>query len=218
MPRIVLASPFVLFAALCSIHLLATDSPAEPGAALPTELGQAGAVVLEDHFDRAAPGDAWNVAKGDWTIADGVLVGKELASDKHAAVATIGGMHRNSIIRFRFQLSGAKQFALSLNKAKGHLFRVVVTEQGLTLTVDKDKADPSSKAAVLAKAQGVLEPNKWHTLQLEMVGDRAVARTDNGLKVAGQHADLDCDKPGYRFVVSGEAVRFDDVVVTSVEN
>lgn len=190
---------------------------AERQAALETELGQPGAVVLQDSFDRAERGDAWQVAKGDWTIVEGSLVGKELAADKHAAVASIGGKHTDSIVRFSFQLNGAKQFAFSLNKAKGHLVRLNVNEQGLTLMLDKDKADPQSKAKVLAKAQGVIEPNHWHTLQIEIIGDRITARTDSGLKVAGQHADLACEKPGYRFVVSGESLRIDDFAVHAVK-
>ena len=212
----------VLLSLGCSLLVMsfvpATVSPllGEPTAALPVELGRTGAVSLEDHFDREQTGDAWQVAKGSWTIANGALVGKEVPADKHAAVATIGGSHRNSVIRFRFQLNGARQFALSLNKQRGHLFRVVVTEHGLTLSLDKDKSDPESKAQVLARAQGVIEPNHWHMLQLEMVGDRVVARTDSGLKVAGQHASLDCDKPGYRFVVSGESVHIDDLVVSAL--
>lgn len=190
---------------------------AEKQAQLTCELAQPGAVVLQDNFDRTERGDAWTVAKGDWSIADGSLVGKELAADKHAAVASIGGRHRDSIVRFSFQLNGAKQFSFSLNKAQGHLARLNITEQGLTLLMDKDKADPQSKPQVLAKAQGVIEPNHWHTLQVEIVGDRISARTDNGLKVSGQHADLACEKPGYRFVVSGESLRIDDLVVYAVQ-
>jgi hypothetical protein len=186
-------------------------------AQIASELGRPGAVILQDDFERSDRGDAWQVAKGDWTIVEGSLVGKELPADKHAAVGSIGGTHRDSIVRFSFQFNGAKQFSFSLNKAKGHLARLNVNEQGLTLLMDKDKADPQSKAEVLAKAQGVIEPNHWHTLQVEIVGDRITARTDSGLKVSGQHPDLACEKPGYRFVVSGESLRIDDLTVSAVQ-
>ncbi|MFV0444109.1 MAG: hypothetical protein ACK5Q5_11110, partial [Planctomycetaceae bacterium] len=152
----------LFFPGLLCLSLSATVLIAADGA-LPTDLGQPGAVLLEDHFERATPGDGWKAAKGDWTIVEGALVGKELTSDKHAAVVSFGEKNRNSIVRLRFRLEGAKQLHLSLNKAKGHLFRVVVNEQGLTMTLDKDKSAPASKGVVFAKAQGVIEPNKWHT-------------------------------------------------------
>ena len=50
-----------------------------------------------------------------------------------------------------------------------------------------------------------------------MVGDKVVAMTDNGLKVSGQHARLDTDKPNYRFVMKGESLAIDDVKVWSAE-
>lgn len=204
-------------AGLAALLLAASICVAGKEAKLPTDLGAPGAVVIHDAFDRPAVGDAWTVGKGSWTIEDGALVGREQASDQHAGVCSTGGPFRDSILRFSFQLDGAKQFAVSLNKAKGHLFRVVVAENGLTLTLDKDKSDLDSKPQVLAKAMGVIEPRKWHTLQLEIVGDQVIARTDSGLKVVGKHESLATEKTGYRFVVSGEAVRIDDVVVTAAE-
>ncbi|MCA9056011.1 MAG: hypothetical protein KDA75_19395 [Planctomycetaceae bacterium] len=214
--RLVLLSLGCSLLALSFVPVGVSPLHGEPTAVLAVELGRTGGVVVEDNFDREQLGDKWKVAKGSWTLADGALLGQEVATDKHAAVATIGGSHRNSVIRFRFQLNGAKQFALSLNKQRGHLFRVVISENGLTLSLDKDKSDPESKPQVLARAQGVIEPNHWHTLQLEMLGDRVLARTDSGLKVAGQHESLDCDKPGYRFVVGGESVRIDDLVISAL--
>jgi hypothetical protein len=61
------------------------------------------------------------------TVIDGVLVGKELKADKHAAVLNFQKSNRNSVVRFSFKLDGeTKGFNFSLNHAKGHLFRVNV--------------------------------------------------------------------------------------------
>ncbi len=58
---------------------------------------------------------------------------------------------------------------------------------------------------------------QWYTLQVEMVGDRVAAMTDNGLKVSGQHARLDTDKPNYRFVMKGEPLSIDDLKIWGVK-
>lgn len=207
----------LIFLPACLLAASSGVIAAERGAKSESRLAKPGEVVLHDDFERSELGDDWRIAKGAWTIEDACLVGKEIPADKHAAVATIGGTHRNSIVKFRFQLQGAKNFHLSLNKDKGHLFRVVITEQGMSLSLDKDKSDPQSKPQQLARADGEIAAGKWHTLQLEMVGDQVAARIDDRLTVTGKHASLDCDKPGYRFIISGESVRIDDLTVHAVD-
>ena len=125
--------------------------------------------------------------------------------------------HRDAIVRFSFKLEGAKNFNLSLNHPKGHLFWVAIAEDGLTLSKDKDKKDPASKAVQLGKASGKFETGKWHTLQLETKGGKVLVQADNGAKVEGSHAELDVDKTGYRFVLKGESVRITDVKVWLAE-
>ena len=106
-----------------------------------------------------------------------------------------------------------KGFNFSLNHAKGHLFRVVVTPTAMTVNLDKDKNDPESKAVVLGTAKGKFEQGKWYTMQVEMRGDKVVAQTDNGLTVEATHSTLDTDKPNYRFVMKGDSLSLDDLQI-----
>jgi hypothetical protein len=108
-------------------------------------------------------------------------------------------------------------FNFSLNHAKGHLFRVIVAPTSLVLRTDKDKNDTSIRSELIAQAKATFEQGKWYTLQVEMVGDRVVAITDNGLKVSGQHPRLDTDKPNYRFVMRGETLSIDDLKIWAAE-
>ena len=101
----------------------------------------------------------------------------------HAAVLAFAGEHRNSPVRFSFKIDGATAFNLSFNHAKGHLFRVVINPDGLTINKDKDKKDPGSKVAILAKADGKFTPGQWHTLLVEMQGDKVFVESDNGVKL-----------------------------------
>jgi hypothetical protein len=176
-------------------------------------LNQPGKLVVDEKFAGGALPGSWGGVQGDWQVRDGAVVGKEKASDEHAAVLFLNHPHRDAIVQFSFKLDGAKNFSLSLNHLKGHLFRVAVAEDGLTLSKDKDKKDPKSKVVQLGKAAGKFEAGKWHTLLLETKGGKVSVQADNGAKVEGSHPELDVDKTGYRFVMKGEFLRVADVKV-----
>jgi len=170
-----------------------------------------GKVAAEDSFSAAALGSNWKVAKGDWQVKGGALVGQEIAADKHAAVCALNVPNHNSVIRLSFKLDGSKTLAVSYNHAKGHLFRVNITPGSLVVQTDKDKKDPNSKAEQIGKAEVKFEPGQWYTLQIELKGQKVAVQTDNGVKIEGSHASLDVDKTGYRFVTAGASVALADV-------
>lgn len=188
-----------------------TPSLAEKNVTIQPKTGPVASPSVTQAFDSelAKP---LTVVKGEWKVVDEVLVGKELKSDKHAAVLNYQKSNRNSVVRFSFKLDGeTKGFSFSLNHAKGHLFRVNVTPVALTVNLDKDKNDPTAKSVVLGTAKGKFEHGKWYTMQVEMLGEKVVAQTDNGLSVEATHASLDTDKPNYRFVVKGDSLLIDDL-------
>jgi hypothetical protein len=189
---------------------------ADKGTDLKPTLVKPGAIVREDKFDTAELGKSWAVAKGEWGVKDGALVGREKADDMHAAVLTLQQPHRNTIIRYSFQLDGATGFNLSFNHAKGHLFRIAVAESGLTITKDKDKKDDASRPAVLAKAPGKFPSGQWHTMLVEIHGDKVSVQTDNGVKLDAHEPSLNVDKTGYRFVMKSGPLLLDDVSVWQV--
>lgn len=180
-------------------------------------LNQPGKLVVDEKFPGTMLPSSWGGVQGDWQVRDGAVVGKEKASDEHPAVLFLNQLHRDAVVRFSFKLEGAKNFNLSFNHPKGHLFRVSIAEDGLTLSKDKDKKDPNSKAVQLGKAAGKFAAGKWHTLLLETKGAKVSVQADNGAKVEGSNAELDVDKTGYRFVLKGESVRITDVKVWLAE-
>lgn len=208
--------------ALCVCLALAFIVPtllqAEKNATLKPVLSKTGKPSQSESFDNNKLSKKFAANKGEWTVEEGVLVGKELPADKHAAVLTWKLPNHNSMLRCSFQLKDAKFFHVSLNHPKGHLFRVMIDKNGMILRTDKDKKNPKSKPITLAKAQGKLDPNKWYTLQLEMQGDKAVAQLDNGMKVEGQHASLDSKKTGYRFVLKGNTLLLDDLSAWNLDD
>lgn len=192
----------VFAVAICAILSSAPVSPAkEPG-------------KTADDFSSSKLSDSWKAAKGNWSVEDGRLMGVELAADKHAAVLTYVAPHTDSKVSFSFALAGSKGFSLSFNHAKGHLFRVGVSESEVNVRTDKDKKDPSSKSVLLDKKSARFKQGETHTITCETKGDTVTVTVDGkGPTLTGTHAALAKEKTGYRLVLKGEGVFFDDFVV-----
>jgi co-chaperonin GroES (HSP10) len=205
-----------LFIFVAATAIAASNCFADKAAELKPTLAKAGKLVAEDAFSASSLAKVWSVGKGDWQVSDGQLAGKEKATDNHAAVLMLGKPNHNSIIQFSFKLDGAKGVSLSYNHAKGHLFRIGISESGLVINKDKDKKDEKSKGAVLGKGTGKFETGKWYTMMVEVQGDKVSVQTDNGIKAAGSHKELDVDKTGYRFVARGSTLALDDIKVWEV--
>ncbi len=159
----------------------------------------------------------WVANKGEFQLREGSLAGWEKKEDKHAAVLTLQKPFKNSVIRFSFKRDGVTGFNLSFNHPKGHLFRILINDDGLTINKDKDKNDPASKPQLLGKAEGKFPTGQWQTLQVEIVGDRVAVQADNGVKLEVKNAALDVEKTGYRFVMRGSTLLLDDVNVWEVQ-
>jgi len=202
---------FVLGLALAGNSVFAAkDADIKPA------LAQPGNSTFEARLTSGGLEGPWTVAKGDWTVQDGTIVGKEKASDNHPAVLFLKLPARDSIIRFSYKLDGAQKFELSYNSAKGHLFRVLVGADSLAIAKDKDKKDEASKREDLGKAGATLPAGAWHTMLVEVKGDQVEVQTDDGAKVVGKNDALSVDKTGYRFVVHGETLTLADVRVWEV--
>ena len=202
---------------LASLLCVAAVVRAEKGVTLQPTHVKAGKAVVEEKFDGSALPKGWTANKGSWQPKDGTLVGYEKKEDKHAAVLTLARPFKSTAIRFSFLRDGATGFNLSCNHPQGHLFRVVINEDGLVLNKDKDKKDPSSKPQTLAKAEGTFPSGQWHTLLVEVHGDKVWVTADNAAKLEGSHPGLALDKTGYRFVTRGSTLLIDDLTIWNVE-
>lgn len=201
----------------CLLVLLSNTAMAEKDVDLPAVIATRGELVFEDDFSGAKLQDDWQQVRGEWKISEGAVVGKEVKADKHAAVFHCLKKNRNSVVRFSFRLDGADQFHFSLNYQRGHLFRTIVTPDSVTVRTDHSKRDKSIRSEMLGKAAATFQPGKWYTMQIEMVGDRVAVTTDNGVKIEGQHARLDTEKPNYRFILKSQYLALDDIRVWNAQ-
>src|SRR6476620_8721659 len=132
-----------------SIFGLATASWADKDVELKTLICKANKSAVQEKIDAPKLPKGWAAAKGEFQVREGARAGWEKKEDKHAAVLTLQKPFKNSIIRFSFKRDGVTGFNLSFNHPKGHLFRILINDDGLQVNKDKDKNDAASKAVVL---------------------------------------------------------------------
>ena len=194
------------------LFVVAALSAADPPPAPKTLMTESGKLLFSDDLARP-PGKEWRVAKGKWEPADGGLRGSERKSDMHGAVMRHAMPFRDVVIQYAFRLDGARQTTLSINKAKGHLCRVLVNKAGLTVRKDDSDHDGPDKAVTFETRKTPIEPGTWHTLVVELHGKEMAATLDGEHVAFGGHDALDVDKANFGLTVAGESASFKDLRV-----
>lgn len=190
----------------------AADDPTPPA----TLLGRPGKVLLNDDLSQPPQKGVWR-GPGDWTVVDGVLKGTELEKDHHPAVHRRALAFKNAIIRYEFQFAGAKASSLSINDAKEHVCRVQLGPHLFRVQKDDhDHAGPD-KPVVFDTQRVAIEPGKWHTLVVEIVGPEMVATLDGKLTSFGSNELIATEKANFGFTVSGDHVLFRNLCIWEAE-
>jgi hypothetical protein len=171
-----------------------------------------GKLVFSDALDGPLAG-GWKTAKGKWELADGAIRGSELPADHHGAVTRHALAFRDAVIQYSFKLDGAKSTTLSLNDAKGHVCRVVITPALLSVRKDDHDHDGPDKAAVLQTRKLAVEPGRWHTLLVEIRGPEMLARLDDETVACGSADGINVDKANLGLTVAGASASFKDLRV-----
>jgi hypothetical protein len=190
---------------LACLTLLAAEPPT--GGDPATLLTERGKQLLADDF-AAVPAKPWNVGKGKWEVVDGALRVAELPSDMHGAVARRPLNVKDVVIQYGFKLDGCKQTSLSINDAKGHCCRVVLSPTGLQVRKDSHDKNVTDKGALLGEVKKAIKPGEWHTVVVELYGKEMLARLDGEVVAFGAHDSLDVTKTNFGLTCAGEAVWF----------
>ncbi len=176
-------------------------------------LTKKGQILFAEKFSNPIINTNWTVAKGTWKIEDGVLTGSELASDHHAASIRANIPFTNAILQFDFRLDGSDGFSLSVNEAKGHHSRIMITPDGITLAKDRDKKDAKSMTLPLARQNITFKTGIWHTIIVEYCGNDLLAHINKQTFVLGTHEQMGAPKISFGFPVRGESASFDNITV-----
>ncbi len=177
-----------------------------------TKLAQIDKLVPVNPIEGSALSSQWKAAKGKWEVADGVLRGAELVADKHGAVIRTAQKIQDIVIAYEVKLDGAKVTSLSINGPKDHLARITVAPNRFVVQRDDQDHDGPDKAVVFLNKDMKLDPGTWHSVVLEMVGDKMVGTLDG--KITGEGSDPTFaanlkSSPG--FTVAGESASFRNV-------
>ena len=163
-------------------------------------------------IDGSALKPEWKPGKGKWEITDGVLRGSELKADNHGAVLRTAQKLKDIVIAYEVKLDGAKTTSLSINGPKDHLARIIVAPNRFAVQRDDQDHEGPDKAVVFLTKPVELAPGTWHTVVLEMVGDKMVGTLDG--KITGEGSDPTFaakEKMNPGFTVAGESASFRNV-------
>jgi len=172
---------------------------------LSAQLAEKGPLLLEENFQRHAtytkeklplqPGWTVRVAHGQWArAADGVRSTWETG---HSPVLVLEGEFGDVIIEleFRYRAEPGKWAACRLSPTNQVLnprayaasvwANVDFKSRAIGLVLEHDEWSPGHITQVSRKL-AEFAPDTWHTLRLELVGDRALA-SSGGVTVHGAH-------------------------------
>ena len=199
------------------LALLALVSPLCAADAPATLLAQPDKELISDALTKDAKGAEWKVAKGKWErAADGIHV-EELPADKHGAAGRVTTKLQDFVAAFDFRLDGAKSISLSINDAKEHVARVMITPTSLRVQKDDHDHDGPEKSIIFLNQAQAFEAGSWHSVVLEMVGDTMVATIDGKISGFGRNELFKAEKANPGFTCSGQSATFRNFSIWSAK-
>lgn len=176
--------------------------------------------VCNETFD--SPLDKqWRVNFGDWKVNDGVLTGRQQASDNHAAVVRRTVETSNAVYELRFRLSDsvrALHFGFDPKRGtldkKGHLFSIVVEPGSWKILKHANKANPKEEPnETLTTETRTFKPGQWYRLRVTTWQQHVTAQIDDDSTLKTSDATFSVAKPTLVFRCIGDGVQIDNVRV-----
>ena len=102
---------------------------------------------------------------------------------------------------------------LSINGAKDHACRLVMTPTAFVVQKDDRDHEGPDKAVVFQRVTTPLKAGEWHTLVIEILGKEMLATIDGEKAGYGENDRIADPKANVGLTVTGEAVSFRNVHV-----
>lgn len=177
-----------------------------------TLLGIPGKVIYESKLDSGLS-DPWKAAKGKWENVEGALRGTEKPEDNHGAVARLPNKLGDFIAEYEVKLDGAKTSTFTVNAAKDHMARIIISPTFVQIQRDDNDHDGPDKAVVFGRFKADIKPGTWHKVRMEMVGDTMLGQVDD-IVAAGSNDLFKQDRLSPGFTVSGQSAEFRNIKIT----
>ncbi|MEN3942892.1 family 16 glycoside hydrolase [Prosthecobacter sp. SYSU 5D2] len=183
-----------------------------------TVIGEATKLIVATPFDQPAPPtrkgviNGWQAAIGEWTVKDGVMHGDELEADHHASSCTWRLEAMDMILTAQFRLGKAEHVAFGCRDTiapNHHLGRTFISKDGIWIQRMSGIAK-TTKAVKLKEIKTPVDPEAWHDLTVEIIGDRYRAQVD-GHVVEGTHERFKDAKGIVALIVKGQGAQFKNV-------
>ncbi len=181
---------------------------------LMTMISTPGAVLFQDDFAAATLPRAWRDGKGTWTVESGAIRGSEVPAEMHpAGIAHDMAVH-NFIIELKFKLDTSSGISVMINEA-GPVHNCRIGIRPSMLAVYRTTGyGPTTSNTVLGTKRVTLDPQRWYTLLVEVVGNQMVAQLDTGDVARGTApSGIDVDHTSVTLQVDNGSALFDDVRV-----
>ena len=206
---------------------------AEPPQAPKTRIAEPGELITAEKFDRpeaflpkGKPDPAvkgWRGGIGEWSIVDGAAYAiQEGPSEKrpngHEAVCEYVTDLGDLVFTGEFKLGPSPRVGFvcrDTNNPNNHLGRVVITPAAIWIQKMSGIAKETRREE-LTKIEVATDPSTWHRIEIEVVGDRWLARIDDHV-LEGRHERFKDRKGRVGMVAGGEGAQFRNLAIWSAK-
>lgn len=193
---------------------LTAHTPPETQITTPTQLIVATAFDQDTPIVRKKPIHGWSAAIGQWQVKDGSLHGDEVKEDNHPSSCTWKLDATDMVITAQFKLGSATHVAFGCRDSippHHHLARTYVSKDAIWV-VRQSGISKTSKSEKLAELKTPVDPDQWHTITIEINGDRYLAKVDD-LVVEARHDRYKDTKGLVALITKGEGAEFKNVAI-----
>ncbi len=185
-----------------------------------TSICQPGEVIVSTPFDEPTPPtrkgaiNGWQVGIGEWSVKDSALHGDELAENNHPSSCTYRFEATDMIITAQFRLGTATQIAFACRDTvppNNHLGRTFISKDAIWVT-RMSGISKTTKSEKLAELKTPIDPEAWHTITIEIVGDHYRATVDDHV-VEAHHERYKDAKGIVALVNKGQGAQFRNVAI-----
>ena len=194
----------------------AAAAPAPPS----TVIAKPAELIVSTPFDGDVPEvrkgtiQGWQAAIGAWSVRDGALHGDELPEDRHASSCTHRIEATDLVIAAECRLGAAAHLAIGCRDEippHHHLARLFIAPEGLWIQRMSGIAK-TTKAEKVAERKVRIDPDAWHSVTIEIVGDRYRATVDDVVIEARAERFRDA-KALVALITKGQGAQFRNVAI-----
>jgi hypothetical protein len=161
-----------------------------------TSLGVQAGTLVEDNFSSPVlAGRDLSPARGGWQMADGVASCTQddalYAKNKnHGPILWYNAPLTDGTVRFSVRSDKVRQFIITLNDEKGHLFRAVIGQNPLSVHAWNEQGPDAKPDNLPVKDAPKLTDGAWTPVELKFAGDQCTISVGDGFKQTFTHPTI----------------------------